>query len=86
MELRGASLQCGRRTLPWSEVQSHQRNGSAHVPAGTHQAPGFRTLWGYYAATVEFGLKNSPVFSIVCITTASLRATATAALLKPILS
>lgn len=32
------------------------------------------------------GLKSSPVLSIVCMITANLRATATAARLKPILS
>src|SRR6516165_5278530 len=41
---------------------------------------------GTYAAASAFGLNSSPVLSIVCIITASLRATATAALLKPILS
>src|SRR5271167_1540280 len=41
---------------------------------------------GTYAAVPAFGLNSSPVLSIVCIITASLRATATAALLKPILS
>ena len=35
IELRRTSLQCGRRTLLESAVQQHQRNGSAHVPAGT---------------------------------------------------
>ena len=68
-----------------SAVQQHQRNGSAHVPAGT---PGRLVLnaIGTYAMAPAFGLKSSPVLSIVCIITASLRATATAALLKPILS
>src|ERR1700689_1532804 len=65
-----------------SAVQQHQRNGSAHVPAGTPWA--FR--FGTYAVAPAFGLKSSPVLSIACIITASLRATATAALLKPILS
>src|SRR6478609_4717012 len=41
---------------------------------------------GTYAAAPAFGLKSSPVLSIVCIITASVRATATAAVLKPILS
>ena len=39
-----------------------------------------------YAVAPAFGLKSSPVLSIVCIITDSLRATATAARLKPILS
>ena len=67
-----------------SAVQQHQRNGSAHVPAGTP----FRVpnAIGTYAAAPAFGLNSSPVLSIACIITASLRATATAALLKPILS
>jgi len=67
-------------------MQPHQRNGSAHVPAGTLQAPvieRYQVLCGHAPAV---GLKNSPVFSMVCMMTASFRATATAALLKPILS
>ena len=41
---------------------------------------------GSQAVTPADRSKNSPVFSIVCMTTASLRATATAARLKPTLS
>ena len=37
---------------------------------------------GTYAAAPAFGLNSSPVLSIVCIITASLRATATAALFE----
>ena len=68
-------------------VQPHQRNGSAHVPAGTPQAFGTRTLSaGGQVVTSGWGSKNSPFLSIACMITASLRATATAARLKPILS
>ena len=42
-------------------------------------------IW-IYAVAPALGLKSSPVLSIVCMITANLRATATAARLKPILS
>ncbi len=67
-------------------MQPHQRNGSAHVPAGTPSSAQLMSAIRYYAVTPAVGLKNSPVFSMVCMMTASFRATATAALLKPILS
>ncbi len=86
MELRSTSLQCGRR------IQLRQRcnpiNGTARLTS--RQGRFKRQLLSairYYAVTPPaVGLKNSPVFSMVCMMTASFRATATAALLKPILS
>lgn len=87
MELRGTSLQCGRR------IQLRQRcnpiNGMARLTSrqGRFKRSVLSPIW-YYAATVTpaVGLKSSPVLSMVCMMTASFRATATAALLKPILS
>src|SRR4051794_3589874 len=69
-----------------SAVQPHQRNDSAHVPSRDTLSVQVLNAIGIYAAAPAFGLKRSPVLSIVCIITASLRAIATAALLKPILS
>ena len=56
IELRRTSLQCGRRTLLESAVQQHQRNGSAHVPAGTPWRSGserYRELCGGSGIRVE---------------------------------
>jgi hypothetical protein len=84
MELRKTSLQCGRRTL--LSQQCNSISGMARSRPG-RDALGVQVLnaIGIYAMGPAFGLKSSPVLSIVCMTTASLRATATAALLKPIL-
>jgi len=87
MELRGTSLQCGRR------IRLRQRcnpiNGMARLTSrqGRFKCSVLSPI-RYYAvtATPVFGLKSSPVLSMVCMMTASFRATATAALLKPILS
>lgn len=68
-------------------MQLHQRNGSAHVPAGTLQALSFELYlvvcchghsggWIEELSGPEHGVHDD----------ASFRATATAALLKPILS
>jgi hypothetical protein len=68
-----------------SAVQQHQRNGSAHVPAGTPWRSGserYRDLCDGSGIRIE----EFASLKLVCIITASLRATATAALLKPILS
>jgi hypothetical protein len=46
-------------------------------------AQSLNAIW-IYAVAPALGLKSSPVLSIVCMITASLRATATAARLKPI--
>lgn len=70
-----------------SAVQPHQRNGSAHVPAGTFQALRCCRLFvRSHAAAPTFGSKNSPALSMACMITANFRAKATAARLKPILS
>lgn len=69
-----------------SAVQPHQRNGSAHVPARDTSSVQLHNANRIHAMAPAVGLNSSPVLSIVCIITASLRATATAALLKPILS
>ena len=85
MELRGTSLQCGRRTL--LSQQCNSINGMARLTSRQeHFGVQVLTAIGTYAADPAFGLNSSPVLSIVCIIAASLRATATAALLKPILS
>jgi len=85
MELRGTSLQCGRRTLlsqQCNSISGMARLTSRQGHLGVQVLNAIRT---YAAAAPAFGLNSSPVLSIVCIITASLRATATAALLKPIL-
>lgn len=69
-----------------SAVQPHQRIGSAHVPGRDASGVQILNAIRIYAVAPAFGLKSSPVLSIECIITASLRATATAARLKPILS
>src|SRR3974390_1471023 len=85
MELRGTSLQCGRRTL--LSQQCNSISGMARLTSRQgHLRRWVLNAIGTYAAAPAFGLKSSPFFYIVCIITASLRATATAALLKPILS
>lgn len=70
IELRSTSLQCGRR------IQLRQRcnpiNGMARL---TSRQGHFKRS----ATTPAVGLKNSPVFSMVCMMTPSFRATATAA-------
>ncbi len=85
-----------------AHLQSHQRNGLTDVPAGTsrrvRQADAiwlwlsFRS-WPLSHTAVRFQAvvraarsKSVPVFSIVGMITASWRATATAARLKPIFS
>lgn len=85
MVLRGTSLQCGRRTL--LSQQCNSISGMARLTSrqGHLRRSGSDAI-GTYAAAPTFGLKSSPVLSIVCTITASLRTTATASLLKPILS
>lgn len=64
---------------------THQRNGSAHVPAGTPQA--FRILNAIreiHGAAPEIRIKELACLKHGIHFTASLRATATAARLKPI--
>jgi hypothetical protein len=85
MELRGTSLQCGRR------IQLRQRcnpiNGMARLTSRQgHFKHSLYERIRNYAVAPAVGLKSSPVLSMVCMMTASFRATATAALLKPILS
>jgi hypothetical protein len=85
IELRRTSLQCGRRTL--LSQQCNSISGMARLTSRQgHLSVQVLNAIGTYAVAPAFGLKSSPVLSIVCIITASLRATATAALLKPILS
>ena len=63
-------------------VQRTSRNGSAYVPAG--RLVGALRRWRAGDQMVAGVLRNgSPVVSMVCMMTASLRATATAARLKP---
>ena len=63
-------------------VQRTSRNGSAYVPAGRLVSALRR--WRAGCQAVADVLRNcSPVVSMVCMMTASLRATATAARLKP---
>jgi hypothetical protein len=83
MELRGTSLQCGRRTL--LSQQCNSISGMARLTSrqGHLRRSGLNAI-ATHAAAPAFGLNSSPVLSIVCIITASLRATVTAALLKPI--
>ena len=80
------------------QPQPNKRNGRAHVPAGTSQGirsadakpqrlSTRRSRWnGGYAGAPVAGLKTRPSRHIACITTASLRARATAARLKPTFS
>ncbi len=65
-------------------VHPIKRNGSAHVPAGTERARCL--LRRAQAVTPAERSNSSPDFSMACMMTASLRATATAARLKPIRS
>ena len=85
MELRGTSLQCGRRTL--LSQQCNSINGMARLTSrqGRLRRSGSERYPDLCGGS-GIGLNSWPVLSIVCIITASLRATATAALLKPILS
>ena len=79
-----------RATLPrfithsWHEpwVQRMARNGSAYVPAGRLARLATLTSW-VDQAVVGAPRNGSPVVSMLCMMTASLRATATAARLKP---
>ena len=68
-------------------VHPIKRNGSAHVPAGTSQcarrANAIRN--SIKPLLRRSGRRVRRIFSIACMVTASLRATATAARLKPIL-
>jgi hypothetical protein len=85
--LRGGTFECVERTHQsvGVMVQQPRRNGSRHVPGrdasgrverltriGLDQAMGTASRWNGW-----------PDFSIACMITASLRATATAARLKP---
>jgi hypothetical protein len=82
-----------RRGLPmWTThysdpaVHPNKRNGSAHVPAGTsRRVQRLNAIGSLPQATTAPAVRSntSPDFSIACIITASLRATATAARLKP---
>jgi hypothetical protein len=81
MELRKTSLQCGRRTL--LSQQCNSISGMARLTSRQgHLRRWVLNAIGTYAAAPAFGLNSSPFLSIVCIITASLRATATAALFE----
>jgi hypothetical protein len=69
-------------------VHPIKRNGSAHVPAGTYRRVQRLNAIGSLSQAAAPAVRSniSPDFSIACIVTASLRATATAARLKPIRS
>lgn len=85
--LRGRGLQCGRRTL--SDRRCNPIKGMAQPTSrqGRLKRSEPRTLSaGRHVATPVCGSNTSPDLSIACMITASLRATATAARLKPILS
>ena len=79
---------CGTHaSLDWVMVQQPRRNGSGHVPAGTPRCVRMLTRVGSDQDMASASrLKGWPDFSIACMMTASLRATAMAARLKPILS
>jgi len=91
-----AARWASRRGLPmctthYADPAVHpiKRNGSAHVPAGTsRRVQRLNTIGSLPQATTAPAARSntSPDFSIACIITASLRATATAARLKPIRS
>src|SRR5918993_577580 len=82
-----------------THLQSHQRNDLTYVPAGTSRRVRREdAIWQWLsykswlasdaavrsqADVLADRSKSSPLLSIVCMTTASLRATATAARLKP---
>ena len=81
----GGAFKCGRRTLRRQRVHPITRNGSAHVPAGTSRRAqrANANCSSDQAAAPAVRSNISPDFSIACIVTASLRATATTARLKP---
>lgn len=88
MELRGRSLQMYSAHSAKPAVRPHLAEWLCPRPGRDVSARSEteRDPQSYHAAAPAVRSKNSPVLSIACIVTASFRATATAARLKPILS
>ena len=64
-------------------AQQSARNGSLYVPAGTSHCAFITGATGEMVQAAAVLLRSSPDFSIACMMTASLRATAIAARLNP---
>ena len=81
-EAHAAGLSAQRCNSLGGMVRSTSRQGTSRCASGA----GSVGAWVRQATAEAFRSKTSPDFSIACMMTASLRATATAARLKPIFS